>query len=720
MIDLTGLNDQQKEAVLTTDGPLLILAGAGSGKTRVLTYRIGYLLDSGLSKPSSILAVTFTNKAAEEMKSRVRELLMSSDLSSLVDEVRWVGTFHSICVKILKQYGGAIGIDSNFTIVDTQDQQSFIKIALDNCGLSSKEFNPKSILAHISSAKSNLIDPGEYQKNAVEYFHSVVAKIYSEYQGLLKKNNSLDFDDLIFTTVKLLKEHHKVLENLQNNFKYIMVDEYQDTNHSQYVLISLLANKYRNICCVGDDDQSIYAFRGANISNILNFEKDYPDSKVIKLEQNYRSTKKILQASYSVISKNVKRKDKKLWTQNEEGDDVVIYKSYDEVDEANWVVSKIKEMRDRSVKLSSIAVLYRTNSQSRSIEESFLKSAIPYRIVGGLRFYERKEIKDIIAYLRFVYNPNDVTSMIRVVNVPRRGIGDKSLEKALALSNSLGVSFGEMLLSQESFVGIPDKVLEFGLLYKDLVVNLSKMCLKDYIEFVIERTGYLKMLDDGSLESPMRIENLKELITVGSKYSTGTAKQNLGDFLEEVSLLEGVGEQRSDRQNEDCVTLMTIHSSKGLEFDIVFLVGMEENLFPHSNAIISESEMEEERRLAYVAITRAKKKLFMTCVHQRRYFGKIQRNSVSRFITDINPSIVKIIDFYDSDIENEEVSVISDKEESQFSKKFILKPGQKVRHSYFGVGVVIKSDFESVTIDFGGDIGNKDLILEYAKLELLD
>lgn len=712
MLGLDQLNTEQREAVTSTEGPLLILAGAGSGKTKVLTYRIAFLIDSGLARPESILAVTFTNKAAQEMKDRLRGLLTESGLSNLVDEVRWVGTFHAICIKILKQYGELIGTNRNFTIYDSQDQLSAVKDAMERARVSVKEFNPRAILSYISDAKNNLISSAEYSTLAQGYFQQIVSKVYPEYQDILREANAVDFDDIIMNTVALLQSQQKVLENLQNNFKYILVDEYQDTNHAQYILLKLLAKKHKNICCVGDDDQSIYAFRGATIKNILSFEQDYPDTKVVKLEQNYRSTSTILEASYSVISKNLKRKDKKLWTQNEKGQNIVLYKSYDEVSEAEWIIRKIIELKNQNIALSEIVILYRTNAQSRSIEEAFLRSAIPYKIVGGLRFYERKEIKDIVGYLRFVYNPADTTSLSRIINVPRRGIGDKSLEELLEESKKTGLPVGEYLLKHPDNLG--PKVKDFARLYSAMNSSLSEMDLDQYINHIITHTGYLKMLDDGTSEGAGRVENLKELVSVASKFNVGNASENLGEFLDEVGLLEKI-EEKQRNSEQDSVTLMTIHAAKGLEFEHVFLVGMEENLFPHTNSMVSESEMEEERRLAYVAITRAKSFLYITHATQRQYFGKKQRNSLSRFVKDID---ISIIDIESEDYLDDVASEFSPKNSRQFDPVIKLSVGQRVRHPYFGFGVVKRVDFDTVDVDFGSEYGVKELMLEYAKLDL--
>lgn len=716
MIDLSILNSEQKEAVITTDGPLLILAGAGSGKTRVLTYRIAYIIDTGLSGPENILAMTFTNKAAGEMKERIKTLV--EDNSIAVGSFNWVGTFHSICVKILKRYGHSIGLDNNFTIYDSQDQLSAVKEAMKQLSLSTKDFNPNAIHSYISSAKNELINEVEYEKYAQGYFQEVVAEVYPKYQSVLRENNAVDFDDLLILTVKLLEENKEILSYLQTQFKYILVDEYQDTNHAQYTIIKKLAAKHRNICCVGDDDQSIYAFRGATIRNILNFESDYSDAKVIKLEQNYRSTKKILEASYNVISKNKSRKDKKLWTDNSEGDNITVYTAFDEIDEANWIVSQIETLRktlETDHDYSRFALLYRTNSQSRSLEESFINGGIPYKIIGGVRFYERKEIKDVLAYLKIIYNRKDNTSLERIINVPRRGIGEKTLEELYLRANANHLSAVDYLLQFANTEDLSGGVKRFAQLISDLNEKSKKLDLVEFINYVLDTSGYVKMLKDGTLENESRIENIKELISVASKYQNDPAPQGLENFLNEVTLLEGFTESK---ESTDYVTLMTIHAAKGLEFDYVFVVGMEENLFPHTNSMSDIKEMEEERRLAYVAITRAKKKLFLTHASKRKYFGIIQINPVSRFVNDISTDYVDFESNLNS-TSSKEYDPWSQNEFDDFKLDVTFSIGDKVKHEYFGKGVVKSVIGTNIEVDFGSIYGVKELMLEYARLEKL-
>ena len=708
MIDISHLNPRQKKAVETTEGPLLVLAGAGSGKTSVLTHRIAFIIDSGLAGSENILAVTFTNKASGEMKERILKLLHNNPETKNIKNIFWMGTFHSIGVKILKAYGDKVGVNRNFTIYDSSDQRSVIKEAMQVLNISIKEFNPKTIGTYISSAKNQLVRPNDYEKYAQGYIQQIVSKVYPKYQEILKDNNALDFDDLIMRTVDLLEENKETREHLRSKFKYILVDEYQDTNIAQYHLVKMLTGVHQNICVVGDDDQSIYSFRGATIQNILNFESDYPKSNVIKLEQNYRSTKTILDASYQIISKNKDRKEKKLWTENIVGEKIMIYTARDEKDEGNWIAESIEQKEN--LLYSEVAVLYRTNAQSRALEESFISFGIPYKIVGGVRFYERKEIKDILGYLRSIFNQKDNKSVERIINVPRRGIGNKAVDELASISSRDKLSFLEMIFRYKN--NYPNqRIIKFGELMDDLINASETKDITDLINFVIERTGYLEMLDDGTLENQYRIENLKELITVASKFSSLKPKEALERFLEEVSLLEGVSEQ-SDTQ--ESVTLMTIHSAKGLEFKYVFVVGMEENLFPHSNTLFNDRELEEERRLAYVAITRAKEKLHLLHTKSRTYFGSIHKNPPSRFILDINE---KLVDFRAADFG--EISFESNQHTDNFNSNVTLERGDRVKHEYFGIGKVCYLDEEMVEVDFGAAYGVKELMLEYARLEKL-
>lgn len=730
MIDLETLNPPQKESVVTTEGPVLILAGAGSGKTKALTYRIAYILDSGLAGPNNILAMTFTNKAAGEMKERIFKLLTDSSVwkskgedeghhargsqrmseevtnqSSMygsVPKLMWMGTFHSICVKILKIYGELAGIARNFSIYDSSDQISATKEAMNRLNISIKEFNPNAIHNYISSAKNELISANDYESLAGGYFQQVVAKVYPEYQKVLRENNAVDFDDLIFLTIKLFRENKSVLEKFQNQFKYILVDEYQDTNHAQYIFINLLASFHRNLCCVGDDDQSIYAFRGATIKNILNFEKDYPDAKIIKLEQNYRSTKKILEASHQVISKNRSRKEKKLWTENADGDNITIYTAKNEVDEGQWVTHTINSLNEN---LSNIAILYRTNAQSRTMEEAFLAAGIPYRIIGGVRFYERREIKDVLSYIKLIFNPKDNKNLERIINVPKRGIGLKTFAEIESLAKLNGKSIAEYLM--ENYETLNSKLRDFGFLLINLSEKSKTLNIVEFINYLLDITGYIKSLRDGTLENESRIENIKELISVASKFENLDPLESMDLFLSEVSLLEGSVE---NVEALDRVTLMTIHAAKGLEFKHVFVIGVEENLFPHSNSMLDERELEEERRLAYVAITRAKEKLYLTHAKQRVYFGVTQNNPLSRFAMDIDSKLVDRIPL-------DRVESFSDFDNTFYKPSIDFEIGDLVEHEYFGKGTVKYIDDEMIHVNFGAIYGVKELMLEYAKLK---
>lgn len=716
MLDLSTLNKPQYEAVVSTDGPLLILAGAGSGKTKVLTYKIAYLLDTGLAGSTNVLAMTFTNKAANEMRERIEHVLYDNqkqgNLSQVmnVEKLPWIGTFHSICVKLLKRFGQDINIARNFTIFDPTDQKESIKEAMKRLGISIKEFNPSSILSYISSAKNEFIGFEEYSKLAQGYFQSVVAKVYPIYQEILRENNALDFDDLLTKVVELLSGNPILLENLQDQFKYILIDEYQDTNHVQYLIVKLLSAKYKNICVVGDDDQSIYAFRGATIKNILNFERDFPESKVIKLEQNYRSTKVILEASHQVISKNSSRKEKKLWTENSDGSKIILYSANDEVDESNWVVREV-EAFSVQIKYSDMAVLYRTNAQSRTIEEAFLRSAIPYRIVGTVGFYERREVKDILAYLKSIFNQKDSKNLERIINVPRRGIGPKSIidikNKALEKNESL---FEYILNNNHEEKGLNT----FRKTMIAVLAELPKLSVSGLIKKILEETKYITFLEDGKLENESRIENLGELISVASKFDEFVGFESLEMFLDEVSLLENMPKKD---ENGDVVTLMTIHASKGLEFKIVFLVGAEENLFPHSSSSLDQKDLEEERRLAYVAITRAKEILMISHARQRKYFGIKQVNSLSRFIKDIDTSLVEYRYSENNTGFNDSDAWDNIKSEDYEPIVFDFSIGDSVKHEYFGKGKIVSLNLDTVTVDFGVIHGRKELVIEYSKLE---
>ena len=628
-----NMNSEQSEAVRTTEGPLLIMAGAGSGKTRVLTHRIAYLLDEKDVSPYNILAITFTNKAAKEMKARVEHLVGEEA------QVIWMSTFHSMCVRILRRDADRIGIERNFTIIDPTDQKSVIKDVLKSENIDSKRFEPRMFIGAISNLKNELKTPEDAQKEANDFHSQMVATVYKGYQRQLSRNEALDFDDLIMTTINLFERVPETLEYYQNKFQYIHVDEYQDTNKAQYTLVKLLANKFKNLCVVGDSDQSIYGWRGADIQNILSFEEDYPEAKTIFLEQNYRSTKNILNAANEVIKHNSERKPKGLWTANSGGDKIQYYEAMTERDEAEYVVKEIMKHQRGGKKYSEMAILYRTNAQSRVLEETFMKSNIPYTMVGGQKFYDRKEIKDLLSYLRVIANSNDDISLQRIINVPKRGIGPSSVEKiqTYALQNNISMFDA---LAEVDFIGLSKKVTQECISFYEMIQNLIKeqefLEISEIVDEVLQKSGYRDMLDrEQSIESRSRLENLDEFMSVPKDYEENTPleEQSLINFLTDLSLVADIDE--ADTQNG--VTLMTMHSAKGLEFPIVFIMGMEESLFPHIRAIKSEDdhEMEEERRICYVAITRAEELLYITNATTRMLFGRSQSNMPSRFLKEI-------------------------------------------------------------------------------------
>ncbi|NLC69153.1 MAG: DNA helicase PcrA [Clostridiaceae bacterium] len=633
---LQPLNNEQRKAVTHTEGPLLILAGAGSGKTRVIAYRIAYLIKEKGVHPGNILAITFTNKAADEMKERINSLVGE------VSEYMWISTFHSACVRILRRDIDKIGFNKNFVIFDTPDQQMVIRDCLKKLNLDEKMYAPASVLSSIGRAKDEMLTPDEFLKIYEGDFRMrTTAKIYKLYQDTLRQNNALDFDDIIMYTVKLFQEHPPVLSYYQNKFRYIHIDEYQDTNTAQYHLVSLLARLHRNLCVVGDDDQSIYGFRGANIRNILDFEKEFKNVKVVKLEQNYRSTKTILDAANNVIKNNTGRKTKVLWTDNDKGCKIRFYQGYDEHDEAHFIALQI----NRSVNLKeksygSFAVLYRINAQSRVIEETFIREGIPYRIFGGLRFYDRKEIKDILAYLRLIQNFNDNYSFKRIINVPRRGIGNATVEKLENIAGHEKCSLFEAIELARKDAGFK-RVMSNLARFRDMILDLAKlkesMPVSSLISEVIEKSGITSELrDENTAEAQSRIENIRELVSAAlefeQKSSEKGGEKGLDAFLEHVSLVADIDNLE---EGNDSVVLMTFHSAKGLEFPVVFMAGMEEQVFPGYRSLYNKSELEEERRLCYVGMTRAKEELYMTCTNYRTLFGKTSYNMVSRFVEEI-------------------------------------------------------------------------------------
>ena len=640
MSDTGTLNKEQQEAVQCTEGPLLILAGAGSGKTRVLTYRIAHLIEDCGVNPWNILAITFTNKAAGEMRERVDRIV------GYGSESVWVSTFHSACVRILRRYIDRLGYDTNFTIYDTEDQKTVMKDVCRRLELDPKLYKERAVLSVISNAKNEYISPNEFQLQVRGDFRmEKMAQAYLEYQKELKKNNALDFDDLLVKTVELFQSCPDVLESYQERFRYIMVDEYQDTNTVQFKLISILAKKYHNLCVVGDDDQSIYKFRGANIKNILDFEEVFPDAKVVKLEQNYRSTKHILDTANAVIAHNRGRKEKALWTENGEGEPVFFQQFQTGYDEAEYVAGEIrKKVKNGEGEYKDFAVLYRTNAQSRLFEEKFLYANIPYKLIGGVNFYSRKEIKDILAYLKTIDNGKDDLAVRRIINVPKRGIGNVSLNKVQSYAESMGMSFFEALEDAEHVPGLGRasiKIQPFVTLIHELRLRLADMSLEELIEEILDRTGYSQELkEEDTDEAKARLENIDEFISKAVSYEEGEEHPSLSGFLEEVALVADID---SLEESDNRVLLMTLHSAKGLEFPYVFLAGMEDGLFPSYMSIAADNpveEIEEERRLCYVGITRAMKELTLTCARVRMIRGENQYNNISRFIREIPPELL--------------------------------------------------------------------------------
>jgi DNA helicase-2/ATP-dependent DNA helicase PcrA len=706
---LKGLNPEQKKAVLTTEGPLLILAGAGSGKTKTITHRIAYILSKGLAQPESILAVTFTNKAAKEMRGRIARLI--GGLETSYSFMPFMGTFHGICVKILRRSGEHIGIPPSFVIFDDSDSLSAIKRASRQLMVDEKSFPPRQLKSIISSAKNEMLSPEEYSGLATSPMQKVAAQVYPIYQRELKNAGGLDFDDLIVRTVALLKNVKEVRQQWQNQFKYILIDEYQDTNAAQYQLIKLLLSEAKNLAVVGDDAQSIYMFRGADFRNILNFEKDYKKSTIIKLEQNYRSTKNILEASNALIRNNQKRSNKNLWTKEADGQPVHIIQVSNERAEADSLVRHIKDYTDSGrYKFSEHAILYRTNAQSRVIEEAFIRYGIPYHIVGGVRFYDRKEIKDLVAYLRLIYQPEDRISLDRVINVPTRGVGPKSLTNFLEYADSLG-SLNSAFNQIEAITTLTPKAKSAIFELADILSNLRSIVdstgLTGLIDSLIRRLDYLKYLDDGTPQGEARQENVKELLSVANEYQ----EVGLAGFLEEVALISDVDNANF---NSDQVTLMTIHAAKGLEFPVVFMTGLEETIFPHSRALYDQAEMEEERRLCYVGMTRARQELYMTYAASRMLYGGIMHNPPSRFLSEIDGQFETESHFAPTSIQPLGPPVNND--EPRYIPE--LNTGDDISHQTFGRGTVVELDGDNAAIYFKGH-GIKKLNLSFAPIEKL-
>jgi len=717
---LDGLNEEQSKAVQHGDGPLLLLAGAGSGKTRVLTHRVAYLISKRGVLPTNILAVTFTNKAAEEMKNRLYNLVGPVQSSLL-----WVSTFHSGCVRFLRRDVEKlmIGYNRNFTIYDATDQMILTKQVLNELQLDSKKVSAGAVLSTISKAKNDLKDPDAYAKTSGGYFEQRVAESYNLYQKHLRENNAMDFDDLLMLTVRLFEECSDVLEYYQEKFKYILIDEYQDTNRAQYKIANLLARKYRNICVVGDDDQSIYSWRGADIRNILDFEKDYEDATVFRLEQNYRSTKSILEAAHNVVVKNIMRKEKKLWTDNDEGRKIICYESTDEKGEASFISDIIAKLHsDGKYEYNDFAILYRMNAQSRVIENALRVARIPYAIIGGLKFYERMEIKDIIAYLRLLLNRYDSVSLERIINVPARSIGKTTLNKIKEYAYEEGLPLYEAMNSVDQIPDLQNRARESILKFIKIIENINPdKTPSQVIQDVLEKTGYLKALqEESTIESQSRIENSKELISEAKEFEERQEGEEatLGSFLEGITLKTDI-----DKWNEldKKVSLMTFHSAKGLEFPVVFMAGMDNGIFPMQRSLNSDSEIEEERRLCYVGITRAKQLLYFTSAEKRLLFGNESGYLPSMFIDEIPPDLKE--QYADTIVAKPARAYQSEdtaKKSEPKSTDYSYKPGDRVKHPSFGEGVITNVSGQGPGMMIGikfKDGSKKTLMAEYAKLE---
>ena len=767
---LKGLNDKQYEAVINTEGPCLVIAGAGSGKTKVLTHKIAYLIGEKGAKPWDILAITFTNKVANEMKERIANLI-GDDAKDI-----WMGTYHSICVRILRRFIDRIGFDTSFIIFDTSDQRTLVKACMKDLAIDDKLFTDRSVLSEISNAKNEMLEPEQYTAKANGDFRKEkIATVYELYQKRLKENNAIDFDDIINYTIRILMENEDILEYYSNKFKYVLVDEYQDTNKAQFTLVTLFASKNGNITVVGDNDQGIYSFRGADISNILNFERDFPGTKIIKLEQNYRCTGNILKAANSVIKNNEVKYKKELWTQNEEGNLPKVYQADNEYDEATYIVTQIEHLkREEYYKYSDFAILYRMNTQSRAIEDILRRENIPYKIVGGLKFYERKEIKDIIAYLRLIQNSADNLSLKRIINEPKRGIGKTSLDKIEILAQQNEISMYEVIKHADQY-GLNRVYLnsrDFINTIEELKDKKDELVISELIKTTLKKTGYTKALEEeNTIEAENRIENLEEFLTVAIEFEEEYAENSLSQFLEGITLSSDID---NVEETEDSVTLMTLHSAKGLEFPVVFLVGMEEGIFPGYKSISEPKELEEERRLCYVGITRAKEQLYLTCSKQRTIFGSTSYNPVSRFLKEIPEDLLEgykeafgeednnknqmfrdssytwtygskdngTIKTYKID-EKEKVGVAAKSNNTGFAfrtaESFLNNLGKKmaqnkeidlskyeagvrVYHKKFGEGTInmVEPEGEDLKVDINFDkVGHKRLMAKYANLEII-
>ncbi|MGC4542496.1 DNA helicase PcrA [Enterococcus faecium] len=735
---LNGMNPRQKEAVLHTDGPLLLMAGAGSGKTRVLTHRIAYLIEEKEVNPWNILAITFTNKAAKEMKERVNAILASGG------EDVWVSTFHSMCVRILRRDVDFIGYNRNFTIIDSSEQLTLMKRILKELNIDPKKYDPRSILGTISQAKNSLQTPQDFTKMQGSYYEEIAAKCYAAYQKELQYNQCMDFDDLIMNTIRLFEEHPDSLTYYQNKFHYIHVDEYQDTNHAQYTLVNLLAGRFRNLCVVGDADQSIYGWRGADMQNILDFEKDYPDAAVILLEQNYRSTKNILSAANQVIENNSNRKPKNLWTENKEGNKITYYRADNERDETRFIVDRMQEeIRSNHRNYGDFAILYRTNAQSRVMEETLLKANIPYKMVGGHKFYDRKEIKDILAYLNVLANPQDSISFERIVNSPKRGIGPGSIEKLRSFASLHEWPLLEAAQNVD-LANIGGKAGQqlgaFGEMIQEVTQMIPYLTVTELTKEVLDRSGYLEDLKiQNTLEAQARIENLEEFLTVTQEFDKQFEQQNEEDadapeekltvFLNDLALVSDIDNLEEDASQ---VTLMTLHAAKGLEFPVVFLIGLEEGVFPLSRALMEESELEEERRLAYVGITRAEEALYLTNAFSRTLYGRTQYNRPSRFVEEIDQELLEIEGMRPTpkktpvfakktaySYKQPETAVVPSKSATG-EENNSWKPGDKVKHKKWGLGTVVRVSGTSKDLELDVAFpsqGVKRLLAAFAPIE---
>ncbi|TAK35256.1 MAG: AAA family ATPase [Chloroflexota bacterium] len=745
---LADLNQAQRQAVETIAGPLLVLAGPGSGKTRVITYRVAHLLDQCQVKPYRVMAVTFTNKAAREMVERLRSLVGQrvQDLS--------IGTFHALCTRLLRREGQYLAVGSDFVIYDEDDQMGLIKQALKDLRLDEKLYSPRAILSSISNAKSELVDAEGYGRRLVaSYFHEVVRRVYEQYQTRLLQSKALDFDDLIMTTVRLLQDRPDVLEKYQSRLLHLLVDEFQDTNMAQYALIKLLAGLHRNVCVVGDPDQSVYSWRNADIRNILNFERDYPDATVVVLEQNYRSTQNILGVAQSIIVANTQRKQKNLWTENDAGHPIIVAEVYDEREEAQMVVAEVDRLMSRGqVRPGDCAVMYRTNAQSRALEDAMVRYGMPYKLVGGTRFYERREVKDVLAYLRLVHNPYDVASLNRVINVPPRGIGQKTMDdlRTWARQMDLPAYAALQVLSTQEGAGSADGdtdqadtrsvtaaqipfgtrprqlLLRFFTLLSDLVEQSETLPVAELVDYVLQSTGYREHLQSDPERAAERWENIQELRTVAKDYDQLSPRSALRAFLEEVALVSDVD---SLEEKQDAVTLITLHAAKGLEFPVVFIVGLEEGILPHSRSLQEPSQMEEERRLCYVGVTRARERLYLLHAYRRTLYGNSEISRPSRFLDDLPSAMVQRrgASFQSSPSWDQPVSPPPARAAMRAIEPEPLpafEPGARVRHAKFGEGIVVscteaKGDRE-ITVSFKGQTGLKKMLLSFAKLERVE